>query len=343
MQWREVSKEVTVFKRFLRWPFFLLFAALLLAALIPILRTGYNGIAHAVSNNPQITVAASVAKGQPFQLQVQGFRAAEEIQLSWNGNGGQFLGMLTADATGAAKNCANSASCIVSPPVPAGTYTLTAIGSTSGLQVNTSISVTSNLAVTPQYVGPGSTVQVVGSGFQARENLTIYFQLPTNGAIPTTADGTGSFTQSLRLPNTYTPQTSYFVYVANVQHVIRAKASFSFAALSLTSSVAKAFGGGSITINGKGFLAHEVISLHWDFQRLKPVMLGTISADANGNFTQTIIAPTLFTTYHGILVATGASSNLQATTDITLLGSMINPGPIKPITNLNPRPTGRRH
>jgi hypothetical protein len=235
MQWREVSRGVTVvtvFKRFLRWPFLFLFAALLLAALIPILRTGYNGIAHAVSNTPQITAAASVAKGQPFQLQVQGFQASEEIQLSWNGNGGQFLGMLTADTKGAATNCANSANCVVAPPAPAGTYTLTAIGSTSGLQTSTSVSVTINLAVTPQNVGPGSTIQVLGSGFQAGENLTIYFQLPANGAITTTADGTGSFTQSLILPIIYIPQTSYFVYVANAQNGVRAKASLSFATLS---------------------------------------------------------------------------------------------------------------
>src|SRR5450432_1859036 len=172
MQWREVSRGVTVvtvFKRFLRWPFLFLFAALLLAALIPILRAGYNGIAHAVSNTPQITAAASVAKGQPFQLQVQGFQASEEIQLSWNGNGGQFLGMLTADTTGAATNCATSANCVISPPTPAGTYTLTAIGSTSGSQASTTVSVTINLAITPQYGGPGSTIQVLGSGFQAGE------------------------------------------------------------------------------------------------------------------------------------------------------------------------------
>jgi hypothetical protein len=321
----------------LRWPFFLLFAALLLAALIPILRTRYDGIAHAVSNAPQITVAANVAKGQPFQLQVQGFQASEEIQLSWNGNGGQFLGMLTTDATGAATNCAISAACVVSPPAPAGTYTLTAIGSTSGLQVSTLVSVTPNLAVTPQYVGPGSTIQVMGSGFQAGENLTIYFQLPANGAIPTKADGTGSFTQSLTLPDTYTPQISYYVYVANAQNNVLAKTGFSFATLSLTSSVTKATSKETITISGKGFLAHEAISLHWVFQRLRTMNIGTISADAAGNFTQTIIAPTLASTNHARLVATGASSKLLATTDITLIGSRTGPDPKKPSKDPDPR------
>ena len=332
---------VTVFKKNLRWPFLLLFAALLLAALIPILRSGYNGIAHAVSNAPQITAAANVAKGQPFQLQVQGFQPSEQIQLSWNANGGEFLGMLTTDANGAAINCANSANCVVATPAPAGTYTLTAIGSTSGLQVGTSVNVMLSLAVTPQNVGPGNTIQVLGSGFQTGENLTIYFQLPANGAIPTKADRTGSFTQSLTLPNTYTPQTSYFVYVTNAQNVVRAKAGFSFATLSLTSSVTMAASKGSITISGKGFLAHETISLHWDFHGLKSINVGTISADAAGNFTQTIIAPTLSKTNSASLVATGASSKLVAMTSITLLAS--DPDPQKSNTDHDSRPVRRNH
>ncbi len=312
---------VKVFKRFLRWPFFLLFAALVLAALIPILRAGYNGIAHAISTTPQITEAASVAKGQPFQLHVQGFQPSEEIQLSWNGNGGQFLGMLTTDANGAVTNCATSTNCVVSPPVPAGTYTLTAIGGTSRLQASTSVSVIRTLVVTPQNVGPGSTIQVLGSGFLAREHLTIYFQLPANGTISTTADGTGSFTQALTLPGTYNSQTSYFVYVTNAQNAVRAKAAFSFPILSLSSSTTKVIGGGSITISGKGFLAHEPITLHWHFQRFRPITIGKISADAAGNFTQTIIAPFLFITNQATLVATGTSSTLQATTSITLIGN----------------------
>jgi hypothetical protein len=311
-----------VFKRFLRWPFLLLFAALVLAALIPILRAGYNGIAHAISGAPQITETASITKGQSLQLQVQGFHPSEQIQLSWSANGGQFLGILTTDTTGAATNCATSANCVISPPAAAGTYTLTAIGGTSRLQASTSVNVTLTLAVTPQYVGPGSTIQVLGSGFLAGENLAISFQLPGNGAISTIADGTGSFVQSLTLPNTYNSQTSYFVYVTNAQNVVRAKAAFSFAALSLTSSTTKAIGGGSITISGKGFLAHESISLHWDLQRLRPINVGAISADAAGNFTQTITAPFVFTTNHARLVATGAGSNLQSTTDITLIGNI---------------------
>ncbi|MBA2394178.1 MAG: hypothetical protein H0V70_15730 [Ktedonobacteraceae bacterium] len=310
-----------MFKRFLRWPFFLLFAALVLAALIPILRAGYNGIAHAISTTPQITEAASVAKGQPFQLHVQGFQPSEEIQLSWNGNGGQFLGMLTTDANGAATNCATSTNCVVSPPVSGGTYTLTAIGGTSRLQVSTSVSVTTALVVTPQNVGLGSTIQVLGNGFLAGEHLAIYFQLPANGTISTTADGTGSFTQALTLPSTYNSQTSYFVYVTNAQNVVRAKTAFSFPILSLISSTTKATGGGLITISGKGFLAHESISLYWDLQRLRSIRIGKINADAAGNFTQTITAPFLFTTNHATLVAKGASSTLQATTSITLISN----------------------
>lgn len=326
-----------MFKRFLRWPFLLLFAALLLAALIPILRSGYNGIAHAVNNQPQITAAVNVAQGQPFQLQVQGFQASEQIQLSWNANGGQFLGMLTTDTTGAATNCANSANCVMLPPAPGGTYTLTAIGGTSRLQASTAVNVMVSFVANPQNVGPGSTIEVQGSGFQAGENLTIYFQLPANGAIPTTADKTGSFTQSLTLPATYTPQTSYYIYAANTQNVVRAKAGFSFATLSLTSSVTKVTAKGSITISGKGFMAHETISLHWRFSGLGTMSAGKISADAAGNFTWTISAPSLSRTNHARLVATGASSNLVATTAITLLAS--NKFPIDP----DPRPVRRNH
>lgn len=315
---------MTVLKRFLRWPFLLLFAALVLAALIPILRTGYYGIAHAIgngNNTPQITATASVMKGQPFQLQVQGFQASEQVQLSWNGNGGQFLGILNTDATGAATNCASSANCIVSPPTPAGTYTLTAIGNTSRLQTSTTVSTVISLVVTPQNVGPGSTVQVIGSGFLAGENLTTYFQLPANGTTSTTADRTGSFVQALTLPKKYSPQTSYAVYVTNTQNVMRAQANISFEAPSITSSTAKASHGTSITISGKGFLANESISLYWSFLRSRKMHIGTVSADAAGNFTQKMTVPTLFTSVSGTLEATGSSSKLQATTRIKLVGT----------------------
>jgi hypothetical protein len=321
MQWREASQGVavlTMLKRFLRWPYVLLFAALMLAILIPILRTEHHGIASAAGNGPQITEAGSVTKGQPFKLQVQGFRASEPVQLSWNGNGGQFLGILNTDATGAATNCASSANCIVSLPVPTGTYTLTAIGGISRLQASTSVSATISLVVTPQNVGPGSTIQVIGSGFLAGEALTTYFQAPANGTISTTADKTGSFMQALTLPKTYSPGTSYAVYVENAQSVVRAKASFSFETPSITSSITKVAHGTSITISGKGFLANESISLYWSYARFQQVHIGTANADASGNFTQTITLPSLSKSVSVTLEATGSSSKLQATTMIEL-------------------------
>ena len=266
MRWRVVSQGVTVLKRFLRWPFFLLFAALVLAALIPIVRTKHYGIAFALGNGPEIMATTRVTKGQPFQLHVQGFAATEPVQLSWNGNGGQFLGILNTDATGAATNCASSTNCVVSPPVPAGTYTLTAIGSTSRLQVSTTVKAVVSLVVTTQNVGPGSTVQVIGNGFPAREKLTIYLQAPANGTASTTTDGTGSFTRALPLPGTYSPQTSYYIYVNNAHNIVQAKVPFSFETPSITSSTVKVTHGTSVTLNGKGFLAYEAVSVYASFQ-----------------------------------------------------------------------------
>lgn len=297
----------------------MIFATLLLAALIPIIRTGYYGIAHAVGNAPQITVTGNVTKGQAFQLHVKGFAALEQVQLSWNGNGGQFLGMLTTDRNGAATNCTSSVNCIVSPPVPGGTYTLTAIGSTSRSQASTPITVTTSTVVTPQNVGPGSTVQVIGSGFPAGKNLTIYFQDPANGTISTQADGSGSFTQSLTLPKTYSPQMSYAVFVKNAQNAVLANIPFSFETLSITPSVTKALAGTSITINGKGFLANESISLSWDIKSFRQTPTSKVNADAAGNFTQTITAPNIFNTLQATLEAVGSSSKLQTVTIITLV------------------------
>ncbi len=307
-----------MFKRFLRWPFLLLFAALLLAAFIPMLRTGYYGIARA-SNTPQITVASNITKGQAFHLQVQGFAASEQVQLSWDGNGGQFLGMLNTDTNGAATNCASNTDCIVSPPAPAGTYTLTAIGSTSRSQASTSITVNTSTVVTPQNIGPGSTVQVIGNGFLAGENLTIYFQDPANGTVSALADGNGSFTQSLTLPRTYSPQVSYTVFVKNAQNVVLANVPFSFEVLSITSSVTKALTGTPITISGKGFLANESILLSATIQNFWQIPISKVNADAAGNFTKTFTVPDIFNTITVTLTATGRSSNLQAKTSITIV------------------------
>ncbi len=316
-----------MFKRFLRWPFLLLLAALLLAALIPILRTGYYGIAHATGNTPQITVTGKVTKGQAFQLRLQGFAPAEQVQLSWNAMGGAFLGMLDANAQGSAINCASSANCIVTPPVPAGTYTLTAIGSTSRSQASTSISVNISTVVTPQNVGPGSTVQVIGSGFPANANLAIYFQTPANGTTSTPTDGTGSFTQPLTLPKTYNAQTSYNIFVHNAQTAVLATVPFTFEAVSITPSVTKATAGKLVTISGKGFLAHETITLSAPISKFRRLPVVTVYADAAGNFTQTLTAPHVFIATQITLQATGSTSNLQATTSITVVGILPNPGP----------------
>jgi hypothetical protein len=308
-----------VFKRFLRWPSFLLFAALLLAALIPIIRTEHYGIALAVGNTPQVTVTASVTKGQALQLSVRGFAASEQVQLSWNGNGGQFLGILNADANGTATNCTSNANCIVAPPAPAGTYTLTAIGGTSRAQASASITVNTSIVVTPQNVGPGSTVQVIGNGFLTGENLTIYFQNSANGTVSTQTDATGSFIQSLTLPKKYNPQASYTVFVKNAQNAVLVSVPFSFEAVSITPSVTKAPGGTSITISGKGFLANEAIALSWDILSFWHMPISKVNADATGNFTKTISVPNIFSTMNLTLAAVGNSSHLQAKTSITIV------------------------
>jgi hypothetical protein len=318
-----------VFKRFLRWPSFLLLAALVLAALIPIIRAGHYGIAHATGNTPQITVTGNVTKGQALQLQVQGFAASEQLQLSWNGNGGQFLGMLDTDANGTATNCATSANCIVAPSVLASTYTITAIGSTSGSQASTSIIVNVSTIVTPQNAGPGSTIQVIGSGFPTNANLTIYFQSPTNGTSATLTDNSGSFIQSLTLPKTYNPQTPYNVYVSNAQNAVLATLPFAFQAVSITPSLTKVTPGATVTICGKGFLANEAVSLSATIAKFLPFSLGKVHADAAGNFTQTLTAPNIFNTLAITLQATGSTSNLQATTHITVVGAS---GPKIPVT-----------
>jgi hypothetical protein len=240
------------------------------------------------------------------------------VQLSWNGNGGQFLGILNTDKNGAATNCASSTNCIVAPPAPAGTYTLTAIGSTSRSQASTSVVVNISTVVTPQNVGPGSAVQVIGSGFLAGENLTIYFQDPANGTVSTQADGTGSFTQSLTLPKMYSSQASYTVFVKNAQNAVLAGVPFSFEALSITPSVTKATPGTSITISGKGFLANESVSLSWNIRSFWQMRIGKVNTDATGNFTKTITAPDIFDTMNFTLAAIGNSSNLQAKTSITV-------------------------
>lgn len=307
-------------KRFLRWPFLLLFAALLLAALVPIVRAGYD-IAHATGNASQITLSGSVTKGQAFQLKVQGFSPSEQIQLSWNGNGGQFLGLLNADATGTATNCAGSANCIVAPPTPAGTYTLTAIGATSRSQASTSVIVNLSTSVTPQNVGPGSTVQVIGSDFPASAKLFLYFQNPANSTVAAQTDSTGSFTQSLTLPKTYTPLTSYNIYINNTQKVVLATVPFAFAALSITPSVTKVTSGKTVTLTGKGFLAHEVIQLSAGFANFRLFPIAKVTADATGNFTKTLMVPNIFNSMKVTLHATGSTSSLLATTNITIVGA----------------------
>lgn len=292
-----------------------------------------------------ITAPAGIHDGQLVKAFVTGFLSQESVTVSWNANGGQQLTTVQTDGKGAAQAWFNP------PLVAAGSYTLTAVGSTSKISATAPMNVGPGIQIQFVYSGssagtkgysgggygsgvPGSTIHVIGGGFTAGETVKVYFQTTTNGVVSATVDATGVFTVALTLPTTYNPGVSYYVYAVSTSSKDKARAPFSFTPATLYAD-AYVIGNSPLQLYGYGFAVNETIKLYWNYQQTGQTQLTSVTADSYGSFFVTVTPPT--TAYQGnvTIAAVGVTSHLTATSSVSQEPSIsISPAIGKPGTTV---------
>ncbi len=259
---------------------------------------------------PTMTSTAGIHSGQPVTVKLSGFQVYEFVTVNWNTNNNQQLTTLFADSTGA------GTATFTPPSTPAGAYTLTAIGSTSGLHATSHLNVGPGILLTPNTSNPGSTINVSGGGFSAGETVNVHFQTTTNGIVSAKADATGSFTVALTVPVNYNASTAYTVYAVNTSGTNKASAPFTYITPAFYAySYYTAFGS-SETLAGYGFASNETVTLYWAYKQTGQVNLGTVTAGSDGTFTTTVTVPSEPNLGILTIAAIGATSKLTATNSV---------------------------
>ena len=251
-----------------------------------------------------------IHSGQIVKAHLTGFLPYESITISWNANGGQTLSYFNADQNGA------SSGSFIPPSAPLGSYTLTAIGSTSGLQATSSLNI--GPGISGGFGDPGSTVTIYGGGFTANETVNVYFQTPKNGIVAVTTDATGAFTASLTVPSTYNPSTRYYVYAVSTTGTDHARAPFSFyppAFYACDFSCSEVAYGQPITFTGNNFAIGEVVNIIWNYQQSGQFTIASTQAQY-GNFTLYETVPSTPNQSSVIIAAIGQTSHITLTTSV---------------------------
>jgi hypothetical protein len=236
---------------------------------------------------PKMISSAGIHNGQAAHVKLSGFAANEQVTLSWNANSGQTITTVTIDSIGVLDTY------IAPQSAPKGAYTLQAVGSTSQLQAQSSLTIGPGILLSPNTLNPGGTTVAVGGGFTPGEKVNVYFQNTSNGMTPATVDASGSFSVSLAVPAKYFKNVTYHVYAISTTTADSAKAQFYYTtpSIQLTCCNSPTYGD-SFTLDGQGFTPQELVKITaQNTAQQYPVILGTATVTGDGTLTFTSTMP----------------------------------------------------
>ncbi len=197
-------------------------------------------------------------------IQGKSFAAAETVNIYWNYSGpgtGTLEASPTTDAAGAFSVKINI------PLAPTGTYTIAAIGQTSGFSLTGTFTLLPHIYGGPLDAGAGTPIHFNGYAFGAGETVNLYWNYtgPGTGTFLTTTTGnsTGSFLVYTTIPvGTHTG----FITVAGVGQTTNAVATTPIFVYPPTVALAPLSGsdGTTLSISAYGFTAYEYASIYWN-------------------------------------------------------------------------------
>jgi hypothetical protein len=264
--------------------------------------------------------------GNPVTVHLSYFEPGEGVNIRWNANGGQLLAGAGMDNTGA------GTATFTPPSAVKGTYTLSATGLNSGVVATTSLSIGPGITASPITAVPGSTITVTGGGFAAKENLHVYFQMPSNGVTQVSTDAQGNFTTPLILPGKYQPGTSYAIHAVAVVGTDRASVPFTFTTPFVGANAFNTVFGIQEIVDATGFAVGEPINFYWNYGQTGQLLVQTFTADSQGSVYQYFTVPSDPNLNPVMYGAVGVQSGLIATGSIQEDGAMVltpniaNPG-----------------
>lgn len=323
--------------KFIRWPVWVILAALVVAALVPaiaIVHGGRTSAAHAAGTTPTITVPAILHPFDTVTITGQGFAPYDDVRiaLNWSNNP---IGGIKCDGNG---NCAGQIT-IPYSGVPQGTYQVLATGST-GLttQVGTTILpgvgafVSNPLPPAPPTRltsgGPGTAMQLIGGGFNANEAVNIYWG--KNNAVSlgnVTSAYDGSFSLQINAPVPATVGYNPINVVRSKQTPAHVETIFHILPPKMISS-AGARSNQAVHVQLSGFAANEQVTLSWNAnggQTITTVTMGSTGA------ADTDVAPPSAPKGAYTLQAAGNISQLHAQSNLNIgPGILLSPNTENP-------------
>ncbi len=246
---------------------------------------------------PPLTVSPSSGPaGTVVSVGGTKFAAGETVTIKHSTT---VLGTTTATPTGTF-----STSVTIPATAAAGTFSLSAVGGTSGILALGSFKVLANpLTLSKTFGLPGAVIGVSGSGYAATEMVTIKLGTTILGTATTSA---GAFSTTVTIPLTATPGT-YLMTATGATSGHVDQATFKVLAPPLTLSPSAGLPGSVTTVSGTQFGAGETVTI-----KLGATILGTVTTTLTGTFSKSVTIPatTAIGTY--TISATGGTSKIEA-------------------------------
>jgi len=222
------------------------------------------------SGGPFITLVPKKAnyKAQSgIVVKGSGFGANESVKIYWNYTGpgtGTLEGSPVASGTGA------FAFKFPTPLTFTGTYTIAAIGQTSGSVATAPFTLLPQIYVSPQAGGPGGKLYIYGNAFASGETVNIYWDYtgPGTGTLMATTSAdtvTGSFTTKGTIPANTTASPGD-VPIVGIGQTSNASDTYTFILYQPTVALGPMTGSAQslVTVTAYGFQENENVNVYWN-------------------------------------------------------------------------------
>lgn len=255
---------------------------------------------------------ATVTYNQTVNISGKLFAAGEQVNLYLDSTSTSPITTTTASSTGLIT------ASFTLPQVVSGTHTVYAVGQTSNKLGVTALQVNPKIILTKATGAQGAAVSLAIYGFSGNDIVNVYWGSSTGtllGSTPTNGQGT-SGTINFTVP--VVPAGTYTIY--GVGQASGETVTLPFKVIpTLTITPGHGAQGSAATIAGTGFGANETVTVKWNCTTstcASTTILGTVTSDANGNFTGLGVAipsPSVIGTTYTIGAA-GGTSNVFAVT-----------------------------
>lgn len=219
-----------------------------------------------------------------------GFGATETVKVYWDSTA-------TTPVTSATASGGSFTATFNVPQATRGTHTVIAKGQTSGSTANQSFKVVSKVLLLHRSGTAGSANTATAYGFAASEIVNVYWNAPSGTSLGSgTATASGTATINFTVPTSATPGT-YAVYAVGATSGASAFQSFTVVGNAATLALSPNRGphGSLSTATGTGYKPSETVTIKGNCSPTSctsPTVLGTVKADASGNFSLAITIPT---------------------------------------------------